>query len=370
MTNRYLFVCHAATITLVFLFLLTPYTNHTCRAETYTTLPVFREAPFPTSLFLCGEAFPLDRLDVRDMLDRELTIAAWDQAQVFMWLKRAGRYFPYIEKRLSEEGMPDDLKYLAVAESSLILTIRSPRGALGTWQFMPRTATHSGLRKDRRLDERKDFERATDAALRYLKRLHGIFDSWTLAMAAYNCGDSRLKKEIEKQREKEFFSLNLPRETERYLYRIASIKLILEDPAKYGYHITEDRIYEPVPCDRVQVKVRNSVPITDVAKALDTSFKVIKELNPHIHGYNMPTGVYYVKVPRGKGPFLSPAIKNLGQKYAAKGGGDVTGDVYIVQPGDTLSQISRRSGVPVGTIKKLNGISGSLIRVGQRLKLK
>jgi hypothetical protein len=341
-----------------------------CKADPSRPVTFFEEPPLPTTLFLCGEAFPLERRDVREMLDRELTIAAWDRAQVFMWLKRAGRFFPYIEKRLSEEGLPDDLKYLAVAESSLILTIRSPRGALGTWQFMPRTATRNGLRKDRRVDERKDFERATDAALRYLKRLHDVFDSWPLALAAYNCGDVRLKKEMEKQREKDFFSLNLPRETERYLYRIASIKLILEDPAKYGYRANKERIYQPIPCDRIQVKVRSSIPITDVAKALDTTFKTIKELNPHIHGYHMPTGIYYVRVPEGKGTLLSQTLKRMGRVYAKRQAGDINGDVYVVQRGDTLSRISRRSGVPVSTIKRINGIKGSLIRVGQRIKLK
>jgi hypothetical protein len=304
------------------------------------------------------------------MLDRELTIAAWDQAQVFMWLKRQGRFFPYIEKRLSQEGMPDDLKYLAVAESSLILTIRSPRGALGTWQFMPRTATHHGLRKDRRIDERKDFESATDAALRYLKDLHETFHSWTLAMAAYNCGEARLKEEIQRQKEESFFSLNLPRETERYLYRIATIKLILENPASYGYHIPAERVYLPIPSDRVEVKIRSSIPIVDVAKELGTTFKTIKELNPHIHGYDLPSGVYYIRVPQGKGTLLGKVIRGMSKKAAKGTGGDINGDFYTVRPGDTLSKISRRSGVPVSTIKRLNNIQGSLIRVGQRLKLK
>lgn len=329
---------------------------------------LFEEVPLPSSLFLCGEPVPLERRHVREMLDRELTIAAWDRAQVFMWLKRAGRFFPHIERKLAKEGLPDDLKYVAVAESALIPSIRSSRGAMGHWQFMPGTARQIGLRKDRRIDERRDFEAATDAALRYLEQLHKTFQNWSLTMAAYNCGDSRLKEEMKTQRAGSFYQLNLPRETERYVFRIAAAKLILENPARYGYHIPPNRVYQPIPCDRVEVHVPAMVPIVDVAEALDTDFKTLKELNPHILGDYMASGRYAVRVPSGQGPRLSTVLKTLGRKVAATGGA-ITEDVYVVQPGDTLIHISRRSGVPVRTIRELNGISGSLIHVGQRIKL-
>ena len=145
---------------------------------------------------LSGEPMPLENRRVWEMLDREFTMAVSNRAQVFMWLKRAGRYFPYIEKKLAEAGMPEDLKYLAVAESALLTRIRSRKGAMGPWQFMAYTARRNGLRKDRMMDERLDFERATEAALKYPKRLKGIFGTWSLALAAYNCGDVRLKKEM------------------------------------------------------------------------------------------------------------------------------------------------------------------------------
>jgi len=328
----------------------------------------YEELPLPNTLFVCGEAVPLERRHVREMLDRELTIAVWDRAQVFMWLKRAGRFFPHIEQRLAEEGLPDDLKYLAVAESALIPYIRSPRGAMGHWQFMPETARQIGLRKDRRIDERRDFETATEAALSYLKKLYETFHCWSLTMAAYNCGDSRLKKEMKRQRASSFYQLNLPRETERYVFRIAAIKLILENPARYGYHIPPDRVYKPIPCDRVEVHVPATVPIVDVAEALDTDFKTLKELNPHILGDYMAPGRYAVRVPPGQGQRLSAVLKTLGRKVAATGG-TITDDTYVVQPGDTLTRISRRSGVPIKTLRELNGIHGSLIRVGQRIKL-
>ncbi len=334
-----------------------------------SSVPVVREFPLPESLSLCGEEMPLERRSVREMLDRELTIAVWDRAQVFMWLKRSGRYFPYIEKRLAEEGMPQDLKYLAVAESALITHIRSPRGAMGPWQFMPRTGREIGLRKDHRLDERKDFKKATDAALSYLKRLYESLGSWTLAMAAYNCGDSRLRNEIKLQRVKDFYRLNLPLETERYIFRIASVKLIMEAPSRYGYQLPPHRVYRPLPCDSKEVSVPGLIPIVDLAEALGTDFKTIKELNPHILGEYLPAGKYRVNVPAGRGPELARAIQRLGTTIARTGGA-ITAHVYVVQPGDTLIHISRRSGVPVETIRRLNDLKGSLIMVGQRLRLR
>ena len=162
--------------------------------------PMLDDFPIPKSISLCGEPMPLENRHVWEMMDREFTISVWDRAQVFMWIKRAGRFLQYIEKKLAEERMPDDLKYLAIAESSLITHIRSRKGAVGTWQFMPHTARRNGLRKDRVMDERLDFERSTEAALRYLKRLKEMFGAWTLAMAAYNCGETRLGKEIKKQK--------------------------------------------------------------------------------------------------------------------------------------------------------------------------
>lgn len=333
-----------------------------------TTGPEYRDVPLPKSLTLCGEPMPLENPYVREMLDRELTISAWDPAQVFMWLKRAGRYFPHIERRLAEEGMPDDLKYLAVAESALLTHIRSRKGALGTWQFMPYTARRHGLRKDRGMDERRNFERATDAAIKYLKTLRGMFNSWALAMAAYNCGEARLKKEIKRQKVDNYYTLNLPLETERYIFRIATAKLIMEDPGGYGYTLPKDREYKPIASDTVRVHVRAPVPIADVAQSLGTYYKIIKELNPQIRGYDFPTGSYSVKLPAGLGPKLASALRQHGRK-TSRTVAKVGNGRYVVQPGDTLTHISQRTGVPVATLKDLNGLKDSVIRIGQRLRL-
>jgi len=330
---------------------------------------LFQDVPLPKSLTLCGEPMPLENPSVLEMLDRELTIAAWDRAQVFMWLKRAGRYFPYIERRLREERMPDDLKYLAVAESALITHIRSRKGALGTWQFMSHTARHNGLRKDRTIDERRSFEHSTEAALKYLTTLKEMFGSWTLAMAAYNCGEARMKKEIKEQRVQDYYRLNLPLETERYIFRIAAAKLIMEDPRAYGYVLPEERVYKPLSVDTIKVRVNAPVHIADAAQELGTDYKVIKELNPQIRGYYFPVGAYTIKVPSGKGPKMAALLKQKGRKTTRRPAKAPEDDRYVVQPGDTLSHISQRTGISVDTLKALNGLDDSMIHAGQRLRL-
>ncbi|MDP6179004.1 MAG: transglycosylase SLT domain-containing protein, partial [Desulfatiglandales bacterium] len=318
-------------------------------SEEKATSPVFHDFAIPESLSLCGEAMPLENRRVREMLDREFTISVWDRAQVFLWLKRAGRYFPYIEEKLAEAGMPDDLKYLAVAESALILNARSNQGAVGPWQFMAHTGRHIGLRLNRMLDERQNFERSTEAALKYLKLLKKIFGTWTLAIAAYNSGDARLKKRMRKQKESkadDYYSLDLPAETERYIFRIAATKIIMENPQRYGYSLKPESVYRPLEGDMVPIKIRVQLHLTDMAQALGTDFKGLQELNPQIIGYYLPPGSYKIKVPSGLGSRLAGLLKQLTPPLRRK---QATDGHYLVQPGDTLSHIAQITSVPVST---------------------
>lgn len=322
----------------------------------------------PAKMTLCGEPIPLNDTGVWEMLDREMVISIYDRAQVIMWLKRAGRYFPYIDSALKAQGMPLDLKYLAVAESSLITDISSPKGALGPWQFMTPTARNNGLRKDSQIDERRDFERATSAALKYLKNLKKMFGKWHLAMAAYNCGESRLRKRIKDQKTANFFKLDLPKETERYIFRIAAIKLILENPGNYGYNPEIVKTYRPLKYDSVKVNNNRRIHITKFAKALGTHYKTIRELNPHFRKPYLPTGKYYLKVPTGSGRKAKSALKRLGKSSPAYG--KIKGGHYIVRPGDTLSNIAKQTGVSIGRLRSLNNIKGSLIKSGQKLRIR
>lgn len=344
---------------------LTSSTDSVEQTSTAGALSVF---PLPGSISLCHEPIPLENRRVLEMLDREFTIAVWDRAQVFLWLKRAGRYFPYIEEKLVEAGMPDDIKYMAVAESALITDIRSSKRAVGLWQFMARTGRRYGLRKNRMIDERLDFEKSTEAAIKYLKKLHDKFGNWTLSLAAYNCGDAFLKRETRKQKAKDFYRLNLPLETERYIFRIAAVKIIMENPKQYGFDLPTEQLYPPRWYDAVQVKISQRLKLTDLALALDTDFKVLKELNPQYLRDYVPKGNYSIKVPPGCGSTLVLALQQLG-KGESREEEDRSESYYVVRKGDTLGHISKRTGVSLATLRELNGIDGSTIWEGQKLLL-
>jgi hypothetical protein len=337
-------------------------------AEEPTSPGVLPDFSLPGSISLCDEPMPLENRRVLEMLDREFTIAVWDRAQVFLWLKRTGRYFPYIEEKLAEADMPDDLKYMAVAESALITDIKSRKRATGLWQFMSRTGRRYGLRKNRTIDERLDFEQSTAAAVKYLRRLHEEFGNWTLALAAYNCGDASLKREIRRQKVKDFYRLDLPVETERYVFRIAAIKIIMENPRQYGFRLPPEQVYPPNWYDSVPMKITKRMNLTDLALALDTDFKVLKELNPQFRRDYVPKGKHQIKVPPGFGPKVVVALQELG-----KGGfgekRDLSASYYVVQRGDTLGLIAKQTGVSMPNLRRYNDIQGSTIWAGQRLRL-
>lgn len=324
--------------------------------------------PLPDKMTLCDEPIPLKDPWAWEMLDREVTITIWDKEQTFMNLKRAGRYFPYLEKQLAKEDMPDDLKYLVVAESALLPHSRSSEGAVGLWQFMTDTGKRNGLSTDRYIDERRGLEESTEAAFKYLKKLKGMFGTWSLAMAAYNCGENRIKKEIKDQQENDFYNLKLPSETERYIFRIAAIKMIMENPEKYGYYIPETKIYSPVKCDRIEVNLKKRIHITDFTKAIGTTFKVIRYLNPKIINDYLPAGVYELNIPPGTAEQAQEVLKMLSSKSSAASA-QYSSQYYVVQQGDTLSGISRKTGVPVDRLMEINNLSGSIIKVGEVLSL-
>jgi hypothetical protein len=214
-------------------------------------------------------------------------------------MKRARRYFPYIEKRLREMGLPDDLKYVTITESGLRPEAVSSSGAGGIWQFIPSTGEKYGMRKNRIVDERFDFFKATEGALAYLTSLYEEFRSWTLSMAAYNAGENKVRREIDLQKTRNYFYLDLPLETERYVYKIAVAKIILSDPGKYGYTLEEKELYLPLQTERVQIELTQPLPIMEIARAIGFFYKEIKELNPHLFEDAIPPGIHFVNLPPG-----------------------------------------------------------------------
>lgn len=252
---------------------------------------------WPKQLEFCDEKVPLDDFYIREAWEKEFLVSLASDYQNILYLKRAPKYFPEIETELKKRGLPDDLKYLAVAESALREDAASSAGAVGLWQFVPETARNYGLRVDDKIDERNNFEKATPAALDYLEFLHTKFDSWTLAAAAYNSGENGLARRINEQLVNDYYDLYLNDETSRYLFRILAIKEIMQSPEKYGYEL-DDADYFAWPDFKVQTV---NGPIADLAVFAtenSTTLRALKELNSWIVGNSLPSGSFDVKIAR------------------------------------------------------------------------
>ncbi|MEW6674272.1 MAG: transglycosylase SLT domain-containing protein [Thermodesulfobacteriota bacterium] len=316
------------------------------------------------SLEFCGGRVPLENHDVRERFEKELLLTLWDRSQVILWLKRSRRYLPHIEQMLKVNGLPDDIKYVAVAESALRPHAGSNKGAMGFWQFMADTGRKYGLNVNAYVDERRNIFASTAAAIRYLKDLYLKFGSWELAAAAYNMGEEGLMAEILEQDTKNYYQLYLPLETQQYIFRILSVKLILLDPEKYGFKLADDDYYPPLEYDQVQVDCRQETPIRIVAQAANTYFKAIKDLNPELRGHYLREGPHKILIPKG----ASEDFQNRYEKLAAKYLSARKEKVYIVKKGDNLSVIAEKFDVPLAALIIWNRIDLKRpIHPGQRL---
>jgi membrane-bound lytic murein transglycosylase D len=315
-------------------------------------------------LNFCGEPVPLDNPEVRERLEKELLLTLWNRSQVILWLKRANRYFPHMEKVLKENHAPDDLKYVPVIESSLRAHAVSPRRAVGFWQFIKGTGKRYDLKITANIDERRNVFASTQAAVKYFKDLYEILGSWTLSAAAYNMGEKGLEAEMLTQKNNHYYHLYLPLETQRYVFKILSVKLILSNPKKYGFHLKEEDLYPPLQFDHVKLKSKRITPIQIVAEAAKTYFKMIKDLNPDIRGYNIGKGNYSILVPKGNG-------KGFHRRYTALFNEWIAANekrIYVVKRGDNLTAISERFDVPLPALAIWNRISlKKPIHPGQRL---
>jgi membrane-bound lytic murein transglycosylase D len=294
----------------------------------------------------CGETVPLESPQVRERLERDFFFLLWDRPQVILWMKRSGRYFPYVEKMLKESGMPDDLKYVAVIESALRRRIASSSGAVGFWQFGQDTGRRYGLVINESIDQRRNFVASTHAAVRYFQDLYAKYRSWTLAVAAYNLGEKRLGAAILEQETKDYYQLYLPGETQRYVFRVLCAKLIMSAPDRFGFIFSEEDFYRPMDSEEVRVDCPHNIPVQIIARAAKTNFKTIKDLNPEILCDHLPRGGYSIMVPKGASEgFLARYQDLLAKPLAAdKEGG------YVVKTGDTLSSIAERFGVPLAAL--------------------
>lgn len=253
----------------------------------------------PDSVSFAGESLPMDNFDAVERFDRELISNCFRHSATFLFYKRANRYFPIIEPILKEEGVPDDMKYLAVAESALDNAV-SPAGARGFWQFMPSSARERGLEINSEIDERYHLKKATRAACAYLKEAKKEFGSWMLAAASYNMGKAGLRKNLNQQGNGDYFSLNLNPETARYGFRILAIKEIMQHPERYGFYFDKKDLYQPFPPSKT-VTVQGSVSSwAAFAKKHHTTYRMLKVYNPWLRSTsltNKSKKTYKISIP-------------------------------------------------------------------------
>jgi hypothetical protein len=263
-------------------------------------MPITYSAPaLPATMSFANEIVPLERWDVQERFDRELLFNYYSQANVLFLLKLSNRYFPIISERLQANGVPDDFKYLCVAESNLLSGAKSYMGATGFWQFMNGTAPGFGLEVNTQVDYRHDLEKSTDAACKYLKQAYEKFGNWTAAAASYNCGQGGYNAQVTYQGTTNYYDLHLPEETNKYIFRILTFKHLLQNAEALGFHLKQGEAYKTVPYRTVNVTT--TIPnLAQFAKENGTTYKILRLMNPWLRGKSLPVGggkSYLVKLP-------------------------------------------------------------------------
>jgi membrane-bound lytic murein transglycosylase D len=295
--------------------------------ELVDSLPDFRDnymifAPeVPENASFAGETVPLDISYVWEAFDRELLAFTYRHSTTLRMFKLAHRYFPVIEPILKKNGIPDDFKYLAIAESNL-QNVTSPAGAEGVWQFLQATGRKYGLEVNTSIDERYNLKKSTEAACKYLQDAYDEFGNWTLAAAAYNRGMNGLENALNKQRVNNYYDLYLNSETARYVFRILAAKEIFEHPTKYGFYLRESDFYPPI--ETFTIVVDTTIEdLPSFAKKRGITYRIIREFNPWIHSYSLPNKsrrTYILTLPK-KG-----ALQEAAKRQAASGEDQIFGD--------------------------------------------
>lgn len=333
----------------------------------------------PQTLTFAGSIIRMNDFDVAERYDRELLTNVYWQSQTLLLLKRANRYFPVIEPILKEHNIPDDFKYLALAESGLQHVV-SPAGAAGFWQFLDKTGKKYGLEITDQVDERYHIEKSTVAACKYFKEAYAVFKDWNLVAASYNMGIEGVKRQIAAQGINNYFDLYLNTETARYLFRILSLKTIHKNPSKYGFYIASSQYYNPI--QTIVVPVSNSIsnlPLWSVQQ--NCNYKLLKILNPWLRKSYLnvePGKTYYIQLPKNKiqeSANLWAKVKNDTLYLEESGTSElVKKDVmpeteHKVQPGETLETIARKFNVKEEDLINRNNLKNKQITPGQIIRI-
>ncbi|MGB5667315.1 MAG: lytic transglycosylase domain-containing protein [Maribacter sp.] len=252
----------------------------------------------PEDLNFAGEIVPQNDPEIMERVDREFLVNTYWQSNALLLMKRANKYFPIIEPILAKNGIPDDFKYLAVAESGL-QNVVSHAGATGFWQIMKPTGKEYGLEINSNVDERYHLEKSTQVACDYLNKWKEKYGSWTMTAATYNAGPGSISKFMGIQKVDNYYDLLLGDETGRYVFRIMAIKEILSSPDKYGFDIDKDDMYNSIPTFKVEV----NEPITsfaDFSSQYGINYKILKRHNPWLrepHLNNSSGKKYTIEIP-------------------------------------------------------------------------
>lgn len=254
----------------------------------------------PHSIKFAGEKLDLNDAGLYERLDRELTAMVYTHGNTLLTIKRANRYFPEIAKILKQNGVDEDFIYMACIESYLNPIARSGAGAAGIWQFMPSTAKQYGLEVNDEVDERYDLAKETAAACKYIKAAFEKYGDWASVASSYNGGTARITKELDAQQQDNALDLWLADETRRYPLRMVAMKMIIENPAKYGFELRADQLYQPYE----YVTDTVSYPVEDWptwAKERGITYAILREYNPWIRAKvltNKKGKSYEVRIPK------------------------------------------------------------------------
>lgn len=307
-------------------------------------------------------------LDMNKHVEKELKRFLGRERKFFIdSYKRSGRYRPQIVSALQEAGLPEELSWLPLVESGFKIKALSSARALGLWQFIPSTGYKFGLKRDRFIDQRMNPEKATVAAIAYLKELHHIFGDWTTVLAAYNWGEGRVLRAIKKQKVNymdNFWDLyeKLPNETARYVPRFLATLHIIKDPEKYNIDLGEPD--NPLTYDLVPIEKQTHLKY--VAKISEIGFKELIYLNPDLKHNVTPDKIYSLKVPEGKGDLVAANIDKFPKWVMPV----ASPRHHIVKKGETLSLIAKRYRTTVRRIMRLNSMyRRNFIKAGQKIKV-
>jgi membrane-bound lytic murein transglycosylase D len=262
------------------------------------TLYTIKSFKLPEIVTFAGERMPLDNFDTRESLEREILTSAYRHSSTILIIKRANRYLPLIEKILKRNNVPDDFKYLVAAESEYSNVV-SPVGATGFWQIMAETGKEEGLEVNNVIDERYDVEKSTQFACDYFLKSYDKYGNWTLAAASYDGGRAGVDDQIDIQHQNNYYDLLLTEETARYIFRGVAYKLIINDPARYGFNIKKEDLYPEL--NYFEVKVDTAITdLSDFAQKYGTNYKMLKFLNPWLrkpYFTPKPDKDYLIKIP-------------------------------------------------------------------------